>query len=110
MVTHSTTAKLTALIVFDQHITANQSNKIEFVVDSGATSHMINQRDILINEKLCKNPTDAGITIAKKDVFLSKESMGQLILENDYGERFIMSDVILAPDLVTNLLSVKMLC
>lgn len=68
---------------------------------------MINRSELLVNEN--KVDDSVGITIAKKNVELKRVSAGELILENEFGERFCMYNVVYVPDLVTNLLSVRKL-
>lgn len=64
--------------------------------------------DSILIEKLFFRD-DVGITVAKKNVELKRESMGKLIIENKNDEKFIMNDLVYAPDLVANLLSVPQL-
>lgn len=100
------TAKLAALITTCPRIVQGNEDEISFVIDSGATSHMVNQPNILTNE--VKTNDTVGITVAKKNVELRQESVGELAVKNMYGEEFKMN-VVYVPDLVANLLSVRVL-
>lgn len=49
------------------------------------------------------------LTRALELQLLKREAVGKLIIENNRGKQFCMNNVILAPDLVANLLSVRQL-
>ena len=77
--------------------TQDETNKNIFVMDSGSTSHMVNNKDIF------KNLTDktVEISVAKKNALILAEGVG-----NVETEKCILSEVLYVPELSKNLLSV----
>lgn len=69
-----------------------------FVVDSGCTSHMVNDK-MLLREFEKKN---VDICVAKKDIEIKAKGLG--IIEN---EKCILNEVLYVPDLTKNLISVS---
>lgn len=106
---NSGSAKLAALITTSgENLNENGNGKVvRFILDSGATSHMINNRNLLINEEIVGS--DIDIRSAKRGAELTVVSCGEIIVENAFGEKFVMKNVMYAPDLITNLLSIKVL-
>lgn len=92
------------------HHSKNNDNKVallshcfpsqceEFVVDSGCTSHMTNKADILN----CIVDKKSEILVAKKNEKMQAVGRGQLV-----GEKYILNNVLLVPELSKNLLSVN---
>jgi hypothetical protein len=82
-----------------------QSSSQSFVLDSGATSHMVSNKDLFVNINL----TERGIikTGSGKEA-LHIEGVGKICLQTNQG-RIFLSNVLYVPDLVINLLSVRCL-
>lgn len=79
----------------------------EWIIDSGASRHMTNRSDWLINDK----PVNDYVTIAN-DSKLTGKGVGsiELTLKNENGtDNLKIDDVLHVPDLFTNLLSVSRL-
>lgn len=76
----------------------NNLDDLEFIVDSGATSHMVKNKEILTNVKKC----DTNIGIAKKNQNMKSEEIGSV-----NGDICILKNVLYVPELSENLLSVS---
>lgn len=85
--------------------TNQQSLSSSFVLDSGATSHMVSNKDLFIN----LNSTERGVikTGSGKEA-LHIEGKGKICLQTNQG-RFFLFNFLYVPDLVVNLLSVRCL-
>lgn len=85
--------------------TSSNSNSDNWVIDSGATSHMTSNKSILKPEKSCTKT----ITCANKSKIVSN-TQGSVELEISHEGRNLgvkMSNVLLIPELLTNLISVS---
>ncbi|UYV80232.1 K02A2.6-like, partial [Cordylochernes scorpioides] len=71
---------------------------LEFIVDSGSTSHMINSKRFLLDEVDC----NSKISIAKKEETLIAKSVGKI-----QGKKCDLKEVMFVPNLTNNLLSVS---
>ncbi|UYV70767.1 hypothetical protein LAZ67_8000536 [Cordylochernes scorpioides] len=69
---------------------------LEFIVDSGSTSHMINSKRFLLDEVDC----NSKISIAKKEEALIAKSVGKI-----QGKKCDLKEVMFVPNLTNNLLS-----
>lgn len=83
----------------------NNEQVIDFIVDSGATNHMVNKRigQFLVEEK----PVDCIIKVAKRNANIKAEKCGTLFTENDEGITLKIENVLQCNELDYNLLSVK---
>ncbi|UYV70659.1 hypothetical protein LAZ67_8000192, partial [Cordylochernes scorpioides] len=71
---------------------------LEFIVDSGSTSHMINSKKFLLDEVDC----NSKISIEKKEETLIAKSVGKI-----QGKKCDLKEVMFVPNLTNNLLSVS---
>lgn len=71
-----------------------------FLVDSGATSHMTNDREFIKNME----KTDISYTVANGQL-MAAEGIGQLVTKN-----FTFNGTVYVPDVACNLLSVSSIC
>lgn len=74
---------------------------MRFILDSGATSHLVNEERFLT---AC-----VEVNSAKRFTSLDVKSVGNLYVKNERGREFVMCDVKFAPNLIANLLSVRKL-
>lgn len=81
--------------------------EIRFVVDSGATHHLLkaNQQDDVSNERKINH----NVGVAKKGQKISAIKEGDLYLVNDTGRRITIKNVWVCEELTENLLSVRIL-
>lgn len=77
---------------------ASSVGSSSWIIDSGSTSHMVNNDSLLTN----KEKVNSEITLAKKGKTMRADSVGQVVLNN-----CTLSDVLYVPDLMKNLLSVS---
>lgn len=85
----------------------HSSEKDEWIIDSGASRPMTNQKNWMINEK----PTNESVTIAN-DTKINVTQVGDVKLKIKVGNSPVnatIDDVLYVPDLFTNLLSVSRL-
>lgn len=77
-----------------------ENNGEEFVIDSGSTSHMTNNRKLLsgINE------SNSIISIAKRNEKITSNEMGKI-----ETNKYTLNEVLFVPDLQKNLLSVSVI-
>ena len=79
-------------------------NKLEWIIDSGATSHMTP------NIELIKNIKEEQRQISLADeTYISSEGIGEIQLKNGKDQKLIMKDVLYVPKLKGNLISVSKL-
>lgn len=84
----------------------NENTKyVYFVLDSGATSHLVNDENLLSSREVI----DESVNCAKRDASLVVESVGDLFVTNEHGREYVVKDVKYSPNLITNLLSVRKL-
>jgi transposase InsO family protein len=77
-------------------------DKHGFMIDSGATHHMVKDALLLRNTK----PTQVNVTTANQEV-LQSTMKGEAIIVNHNGEKVLLKEVLLLPSLTCNLLSVN---
>lgn len=77
---------------------SNNLEDLEFIVDSGATTHMVKNKEILTNAEKC----DTNIGIAKKNQNMKSEEVGSV-----NGDNCVLKNVLYIPELSKNLLSVN---
>lgn len=81
--------------------------KITFLLDSGASDHIINREDLFINSVDLSIPIK--ISIAKQGHFISANKRGTLHVISNMGVRGTLEDVLFCPEAPYNLLSVSRL-
>jgi hypothetical protein len=77
-------------------------SKQGFIIDSGASFHMVNDASLLRNHQ----PISVEITTANKEL-LRCDTKGEAVLINHAGKQVLLKDVLFLPALTCNLLSVK---
>ncbi|GBP59571.1 Copia protein [Eumeta japonica] len=79
------------------------SNKISFILDSGASDHIINREDLTHNFTDLDKPL--MISIAKNGVSITATKKGTLKVRSGLGVNGTLQDVLYCPDVPYNLLS-----
>lgn len=82
--------------------------KFRWVLDSGASEHMVGEKGLLVNIRRMESPT--VINVAKAGVTLEGRYVGDVKMKADIGTRTLnctVRDVLYVPGLLTNLFSVK---
>lgn len=85
-------------------------NNITWYLDSGASEHLVNSDEYLINVKVLDKPTQ--IKSAKSGALLSATKIGDMNMEaplNNRTNKIVLKNVLLVPGLEFNLLSVPVL-
>lgn len=82
----------------------NQNN-ITFILDSGASDHLINREDLAQNFMELKKPID--ISVAKNGTFIKATKKGNIPVTSNMGVNGMLQDVLFCSDIPYNLLSVK---
>lgn len=86
---------------------ANSANKnsVEFILDSGASDHMVNDINLLINSIHLEQPI--AIAIAKCDEYIYATKRGTVVLQNNWQPKIILENVLYCEQIPQNLLSVR---
>lgn len=82
-----------------------EDQNITFVLDSGASDHLINREDLAKNFAELENPL--RISVAKSGTFISAIKKGNLSVISNTGMSGVLQDVLFCPEIPYNLLSVK---
>lgn len=83
-------------------------NKVTFILDSGASDHIINRSDLSTSFSTLLKPVQ--ISVAKNGQFITATKKGSLSVTSNLGIQGTLEDVLYCPDVPYNLLSVtKML-
>lgn len=80
---------------------------IEFVIDSGASHHMINDDKLFEDSINLDKPI--GVQTAKAGIFINAIKRGNVRIRTQIGTAGILEDVLYCPELAKNLLSVTKL-
>lgn len=83
----------------------NTTNKLTFILDSGATDHLVNTVDAFSIVRDLPEPVK--ITIAKKNAMIMATKRGSIDVTTDLGESGVLENVLYAPEVPYNLLSVQ---
>jgi hypothetical protein len=95
-----------AFMTGDYQIEEDESGEgVTFILDSGASDHMINREDLFSTSTLLPSPFK--ISIAKMDQFVSATKKGTLNVVSDMGVPGVLEDVLFCPEVPYNLLSVS---
>ena len=91
----------------DSAFTGMVNNMISFVIDTGATEHVVNRRDCFFNIR--KLDRSRRVTCANKnsDADLVIEYVGDVVIEDDNGRIGCLRNVYFAPELTENLFSLR---
>lgn len=82
-----------------------RTDKLTFLLDSGATDHLINQEDAF--SEVRDLPVPMKITIAKKDAAIKATKRGSINIKTDQGMLGVLESVLYSPEIPYNLLSVR---
>lgn len=82
----------------------NERNKISFLLDSGASDHLINREDLA--DTFADLQTPIKISIAKNGAFITATKMGTIVVTSNMGVQGKIENVLYSPDVPYNLLSV----
>ena len=82
----------------DSEANLNHNNIFEFVIDSGATKHMVNSIEMVKNLRKCNE----NVKVAKKDSTMTVKGVGTLDLN-----KCKLKEVLCVPELTKNLMSVS---
>lgn len=85
-------------------VTSIQRNKISFILDSGASDHIINREDLTENFEVLGTPI--RISVAKNSTFIKATRKGTLNLTTNTGVQVVIRNVLFCPEVPYNLLSV----
>ncbi|KPI92981.1 Copia protein [Papilio xuthus] len=80
-------------------------NKITFLLDSGASDHIINREDLFISQ--IGLPTPIKISVAKHGEYISATKKGTIQVTTNLGVRGTLENVLFCPEVPHNLLSVS---
>lgn len=83
----------------------DDGNKITFLLDSGASDHIINREDLFIS--YTDLPTPLKISIAKNGEFISATKKGTMQVTCNMGVQGVLEDVLFCAEVPYNLLSVS---
>lgn len=78
---------------------------INFILDSGATDHIINREDLATN--FIKMQSSLKISVAKNGVYVYATKKGSLAVQSDLAMEMVLENVLYCPEVPYNLLSVK---
>lgn len=90
----------------NEHVTHSDSMRIKFVLDSGATAHMVNRKQFFSN---LTGIDDVTISVAKKNQKLIAKYQGDVVIRDFDSKHFgtkTLKNVLLIEDLNCNLLSI----
>ncbi|CAH0564599.1 unnamed protein product [Brassicogethes aeneus] len=93
-----------AFMVGTQQHNIDPMNKITFILDSGASDHIINRSDLSGHFSTLLSPVK--ISVAKNGQFISATKKGSLEVTSNLGIQGILEDVLYCPEVPYNLLSV----
>ena len=82
----------------------NSTNKLQFILDSGATDHLVNQLEMFTT--MTELEVALKINIAKNNEAINATKKGTIQVTTNLGVTGILENVLYAPDLPYNLLSV----
>lgn len=80
-------------------------DKLIFLLDSGASDHLVNRDDLFENFVELKNPMK--ISVAKKAAFITATKKGKINVISNMGIPGVLEDVLYCPEVPHNLLSVR---
>lgn len=83
----------------------NETSEITFILDSGATDHLVNQPDVFTTFTKLVSPLK--IAVAKSDTSISATMKGTIHVITNQGVKGVLKDVLYAADVPYNLLSVR---
>lgn len=104
--TSSAAASGFAFMTGEYNLDATES-KITFLLDSGASDHIINREDLFSN--FIDLPIPVKISVAKHGEFISATKKGTLHVTSNMGVQGTLEDVLFCPEAPYNLLSVSKL-
>ncbi|CAB3252695.1 unnamed protein product [Arctia plantaginis] len=81
------------------------NDRITFLLDSGASDHIINRDDFFINYTILLIPIK--ISVAKVGEFITATKRGTIKVTSDMGIDGVLEDVLFCPEVPYNLLSVS---
>ncbi len=84
---------------------AGAGRSIVFLVDSGASDHLVNDATLFQEWNELEPPTI--ISTAKKDSFITATKRGNIRVKSDMGFEGVIENVLYCPDVPQNLLSVR---
>lgn len=95
-----------AFMIASKQVVAQQSsNTITFLLDSGASDHIVNSRDLFTN--IQKLDVPIKLAIAKHDTTVTAYEKGTINVESNLGVPGSLENVLYIPDAVYNILSVR---
>lgn len=80
------------------------NNKVTFILDSGASDHIINRSDLSMDFSTLSKPVQ--ISVAKNGQYITATKKGSLEVTSNLGIQGTLEDVLYCPDVPYNLLSV----
>lgn len=81
------------------------TNKVTFILDSGASDHITNREDLFVTHSNLFPPLK--ISVAKQGEFISATKMGTMQVTSNMGIQGVLEDVLYCRDVPYNLLSVS---
>lgn len=84
---------------------SSDPTKLTFLLDSGATDHLVHQLNVFTTIEDLDVPLK--ITIAKKGEFITASKRGTIDVISNHGVKGVLENVLYAPEIPYNLLSVK---
>ena len=93
-----------AFMLGSQQCNKEEKNKITFILDSGASDHIINRHDLSTHFSTLLTPIK--ISVAKNGQFITATKKGSLEVISNLGIQGTLEDVLYCPDVPYNLLSV----
>lgn len=84
---------------------SKKSTKIDFIIDSGATDHIVNEIDIFTTVTSLEEPLK--ISIPKRGEAIVAEKVGSIKITTNLGVTGVLEKVLYAPEVPYNLLSVR---
>jgi hypothetical protein len=91
----------------EYQLKSENENEIVFIVDSGATEHIINNDKFFTTLQDLREPF--SIAVAKKKTWVFATKRGNIMLISNLGVNRTLEDVLYCPEVPYNLLSVKQL-
>lgn len=83
----------------------NDESRVTFLLDSGASDHIINREDLFISHTVLQPPL--RISIAKNGAFISATKKGTMYVTSHMGVQGVLEDVLFCAEVPYNLLSVS---
>ncbi|CAD7087797.1 unnamed protein product [Hermetia illucens] len=93
-----------AFMIGDNYESDHVKNEIEFVIDSGASDHIINREDLAKDFEHLQHPLK--LSVAKTGSFITATKRGKLNVISKIGIQGELKDVLYCPEVPYNLLSV----